>query len=161
MAMRTKGMMGLAGATLALLVVLLLGAGMAESKPRHRGCHEHGANARFDRLEEKLAALELDDQTRASAEQVLARARAESESQREAKREARRVLRELLDQEQPVVEQVMAQADALGALETEAHKAKLRTKLELRALLGPDQWQELRDAFRKNRHGRHERMEKS
>ena len=158
--MRTKGMMGLAGATLALVVVLLLGAGMAESKPRHRGCHD-GANARFDRLEEKLAALELDDQTRASAEQVLARARAESESQREAKREARRMLHDLLDQEQPVVEQVMAQADALGALETEAHKAKLRTKLELRALLGPDQWQELRDAFRKHRHGRHERMEKS
>jgi Spy/CpxP family protein refolding chaperone len=157
--MKSNWMMGVAGAALALVVVLLLGAGMAESRPRHGGCHGHGKGDRFERLEAKLAELELDAGTRAAAEQVLARARSESESRREATREARRALHDLLEQEQPAVDQVMEQADALGALETEAHKAKLRTLIELRALVGPEQWQELRASFR---HGHEKkRMEKS
>ena len=156
--MRSNWMMGVGGAALALVVVLLLGAGMAESKPRHGGCYGHGPGARFDRLEAKLAELELEADTRTAAEQVLARARTESESRHEATREARRVLHDLLEQEQPAVEQVMEQAETLGALETEAHKAKLRTMIELRALLGPEQWQELRASFR---HGRGKEMEES
>jgi hypothetical protein len=52
----------------------------------------------------------------------------------------------------------MAQADALGALETEAHKSKLRTMLELRALLSAEQWQALKASLR---HRKGERMEKS
>jgi Spy/CpxP family protein refolding chaperone len=154
--MRSNWMMGVTGAVLALVVVALLGAGTAYSKPRHGGCHGHGG--RLDRLEAKLADLELDVDTRAAAARVLEQARSEREAQRDEMRDARRVLHELLEQETPVVEQVMAQADALGALETEAHKAKLRTMLELRAVLGAEQWQELKGSLR---HGKGERMEKS
>jgi Spy/CpxP family protein refolding chaperone len=89
---------------------------------------------------------------------VLEQARSERETQRDEVRAARHALHELLEQETPVVEQVMAQAEALGALETEAHKAKLRTMLELRALLGAEQWQELKGSLR---HRKGERMEKS
>lgn len=156
--MRSNWMMGAFGAVLALVVVALLGAGMAESKPGHRGCHGRGPDARFERLEAKLADLALPDETRTAAEQVIAQARTESETRHEEMRDAHQALRDLLDQETPALEQVMAQADVIGVLETEAHKAKLRTMIELRALVGPEQWQVLKDSLR---HGRGERMEKS
>jgi Spy/CpxP family protein refolding chaperone len=154
--MRSNWMAGATGAALALAVVALLGAGMAHSKPGHGSCH--GKHGKLDRLEAKLAELDLDTDTRAAAAQVVERARSESEAQREEMRDARNALRELLEQETPAVDQVMAQADALGALQTEAHKAKLRTMLELRALVGSEQWQELKGSLR---HPRGERMEKS
>jgi len=156
--MRSNWMMGAAGAVLALVVVVLLGAGTAYSKPGHRGCHGHGKGAGLDRLEAKLAELELDADTRAAAARVLEEARTEGEARHEDKREARRALHALLEQEAPAVDEVMAQADVVGALQTEAHKAKLRTMLELRALIGAEQWQELRGSLR---HRRGERMEKS
>ena len=149
--------MGAAGAVFALVVVVLLGAGMAQSK-EGRGCHGHGKGAYFDRMEAKLAELQLDEQTRASAQQVIATARTESDARRAELADARRALHDLLEQEAPAVDAVMAQADAVGALQTESNKAKLRTMLELRSVLGPEQWNELKGSFH-HRHG--ERMEKS
>jgi Spy/CpxP family protein refolding chaperone len=157
--MRSKWKMGATGAVLALVVVALLGAGTALSKPRHGGCHGHGQGARLDRLEEKLAEFDRSMRTRAAGARVIEQARTERETRRRAEmRAARSALHELLEQDTPAVEQVMAQADALGALETEAHKSKLRTMLEMRALLGTEQWQSLEDSLR---HRRGERMEKS
>jgi len=155
--MRSNWMMGATGAVLALVVVALLGASTA-AKPRHAGCHGHGKGAHLDRLEAKLAELELDVETRAAAARVLEQARTERETRRDEMRDARRALHELLEQEQPALESVLAQADAIGALETEAHKSKLRTMLELRSLLGAEQWQALKGSLH---HGRGERMEKS
>jgi Spy/CpxP family protein refolding chaperone len=149
---------GFAGAVLALVVVVLLGASTALSKPGHGGCRGHGAGARFDRLEEKLGTLSLDESTRAAASRLIAQARTESEARREEMRDARGALRELLAQDTPSVDAVMAQADVVGALETESHKAKLRTMIELRSLLGPERWQELRESLHEKRG---ERMEKS
>jgi Spy/CpxP family protein refolding chaperone len=157
MAMRSNWMMGAAGAALALVVVALLGAGTAYSKPGHGGCHGHDEGARLDRLEAKLAELELDVDTRAAAARVLEQARTESATRRDAMHDARRALHELLEQEEPAVDRVMAQADVVGALQTEAHKAKLRTMLELRALVGAEQWKELEGSLR---HRHRERMEK-
>src|SRR5687767_15650825 len=111
--MKSNWVMGATGAVLALVVVALLGAGMAESKPRHGGCHGHGKGGRLDRIEAKLAGLELDAEKRAAVDQVIAQARAESEARREDTRDARRALRDLLEQEAPAVDQVMAQADAI------------------------------------------------
>jgi Spy/CpxP family protein refolding chaperone len=71
-------------------------------------------------------------------------------------REARRAMHELLESDAPALEDVMAQADALGALETEAHKAKLRDMLELRALVGPETWEQLRSSLKHRRHVEHE-----
>jgi Spy/CpxP family protein refolding chaperone len=149
--MRSNWTSGLAGAVVAVVAIALLGAGMAESRPK-RGCHGHGHDGRLDRLVAKLADLGLDTQTRAAAAQVIEQARAEGEEQRDEAREARRTLHELLQQDPPAVEQVMAQADTVGALETERRKAKLRTLLELRALLTPEQWEQLHE--RRHRRGR-------
>jgi Spy/CpxP family protein refolding chaperone len=154
--MRSNWMTGAAGAVLALVAVVLLGAGMASSK-EGRGCHGHGKCAHFERMEAKLAELQLDEQTRAAAQQVIATARAESETRREELREARRALHDLLEQDAPSLDAVMAQADAVGALQTESHKAKLRTLLELRSVLGPEGWSQLEGSF----HHRHGKMEQS
>jgi Spy/CpxP family protein refolding chaperone len=156
--MRSNWMMGAAGAALALVVVALLGAGMAESRPRHGGCQGHGPSARLDRLEAKLADLELDAETRAAAEQLIATARTEGEARRDELTSAREALHELLEQEAPALEAVLAQAEAIGALETESHKARLRSMIELRSLLGAERWQELRDS---RHYGRGKRLEKS
>jgi Spy/CpxP family protein refolding chaperone len=132
---------------------------MAESRPRHHGgCHGHGhgKGGRLDRLEAKLADLPLAPEQREAAEQVMAQARAEREAQGEQVGEARRALRDLLEQDAPVLDEVMAQADVLGALETDSHKAKLRTMIELRAVLGPEAWQELKDSLRHRKRGRAE-----
>ena len=42
-----------------------------------------------------------------------------------------------------VVEAVTAQADSLGALQTEARKVELRALVQVRNLLSAEQWQEL------------------
>ena len=152
--MRSNWMMGLGGAVLALVVVALLGAGTAYSKPRHGGCHGYGKGARLDRLEAKLAELPLDADTKAAAARVLEQARADREARHDEMRDARRALHELLAKDEPALDAVMAQADTLGALQTEAHKSKLRTLLELRSLVGPEQWKALRESLRQGRgHG--------
>ena len=156
--MRSNGMMGVVGAALALVVVALLGASTPLSRSRHGACHEHGPNARFDRLEAELGKLALATDTRAAAEHLLAQARTDREAHREQMRDAHQALRELLEQDTPALEPVLAQADAIGALGTEAHKAQLRTMIELRSLLSPEQWQALRASLRD---GRSAPMEKS
>jgi Spy/CpxP family protein refolding chaperone len=154
--MRSNFLVGAAGAALALGVVALLGASPGMPNPRHgAACHGGSPHAR---LEARLGDLALDADTRAKAEHLLAQARTEGKSRWEELRDARRAMRDLLEQDTPAVEPLMAQADAIGALETEAHKAKLRTLLELRALLGPEQWQALKSSLH---HERGEPMEKS
>lgn len=154
--MAKHGWKGATGALLALGVVALLGASPGMPGPHYgRGaCHGRSPHAR---LEEKLGDLSLDADTRAEAEQLLRRAREDGKARWQELREARRAMRDLLEQEAPAEAPLMAQADAIGALETEAHKAKLRTLLELRALLGPEQWKALRDSL----HERGEPVEKS
>jgi Spy/CpxP family protein refolding chaperone len=146
--MRSNWLMGAAGAALALVVVALLGASTALSNPRHGGCQGRAPHAR---LEARLGDLNLDAETRAKAEQLLVQARTEGKSRWTELRDARRAMRDLLEQDSPAVEPLMAQADAVGALETEAHKAKLRTLIELRALLGPEQWQALKSSLHHER----------
>lgn len=61
-----------------------------------------------------------------------------------AKLEAgRSAMRELLAQPIPDTDKVMAQADALGAIETDLHKNRLKAILDIRALLTPAQREEL------------------
>jgi len=52
---------------------------------------------------------------------------------------ARAAMRELLSQPVPDSKAVMAQADAIGAVETELHKNRLQAIMQIRALLTPEQ----------------------
>lgn len=98
-------------------------------------------------LEFALARLDLDAETEAAAYAVLDDARSARRSDEKAIREAHEALRNLLEQDAPDVEAAMAQADALGTLETERRKAELRALLEVRSLIGPQGWAKLRDAM--------------
>jgi Spy/CpxP family protein refolding chaperone len=46
--------------------------------------------------------------------------------------------------DKPDLDAILAQADSLGALKTEARKAQLRTLVGIRGLLTPEQWTELK-----------------
>jgi len=135
--MRSNFLKGAAGAVLALGVVALLGASPGMPNPRHGGaCHGRSPQAR---LEAKLGDLALDADTRAKAEQLLAQARTDSKARWDELRDARRAMRDLLEQDAPAVEPLMAQADAIGALETELQKNRLRAILDIREQLSPEQ----------------------
>ena len=68
---------------------------------------------------------------------------------------ARDAMRELLAQPVPDAKAVMAQADAIGAVETELHKNRLQAIMEIRALLTPEQRKTLL-ALRDEEHARHD-----
>jgi Spy/CpxP family protein refolding chaperone len=57
-------------------------------------------------------------------------------------------MRTLLDQDTPDEAAVMQQAELLGQLRTEAHKAMLHTLLAVRAELTPEQRAQLREKMR-------------
>jgi Spy/CpxP family protein refolding chaperone len=143
---------GLALGALAVFSIGTLAAGLAPARPHGGGCEHRGG---LEWLERKLEKLELDEATRANATALFERANAELQALHEQKRAAHEQLRELMAQEPAPLDAVMAQAEEIGAIRTEADKARLRSMLELRSLLGPERWAEF-EALRKE-HRRHER----
>jgi Spy/CpxP family protein refolding chaperone len=65
-------------------------------------------------------------------------------------------MRTLLEADKPDVNAVLAQADSVGALKTEARKAQLRNLLAIRALLTAEQWTDLKRRMESDRPGREE-----
>jgi Spy/CpxP family protein refolding chaperone len=133
---------------LALAVAGVLGAGAAFARPPGHhggpgGRGGHGSCGGYERLSDKIDDLGLDAEKQAAADQVLEQARAARKAQRAEMRAAREQMRALLAQDAPAVEAVMAQADAIGALETKAHKERLQTMLSLRSIVGAERWKEL------------------
>ncbi|MGH0038395.1 MAG: Spy/CpxP family protein refolding chaperone [Myxococcota bacterium] len=90
----------------------------------------------FDRLSGELG---LDDETRARVEALAAADRAWQEERRVELARLKEGMRTLLDQDEPDEDAVMKQAEAIGALETEVQKQRLRTLLAVRAALTPEQ----------------------
>ena len=58
---------------------------------------------------------------------------------------AKKQLRELLAADAPEEATVLAQAERIGGLETALHQERLKTKLTIRDLVGPDAWGELQE----------------
>jgi Spy/CpxP family protein refolding chaperone len=135
----------------ALALPLVLGTVLASAGSAKPG-HGPGHPGRF--LERKLDQLELAPETRAQVQSVLDAAKPAREASREQIHEAHRALRALLEQDPVDEAAVMAQADAVGALMTESRKQELRTMIQVRALLSPDDRAELEQLMRERR-GRH------
>lgn len=128
-----SALFGLAG------VVGLAGVALA-----HRGEAGGCGHAQpLKRLESRLDGLGLPQETLDSARALLDKAREDSRSIRGQIRDARDQMQELMRAEKPDVDAVLAQADTVGSLETSAKKARLKTILELRAILTPEQWPQL------------------
>jgi sugar phosphate isomerase/epimerase len=122
-------------------VVALLGlSGVALARPHDEGC---GRGRPLERLEGRLESLGLDPQTLETARGLLEQGREERLASRDELRAARDRMHELMREEKPDVDAVMAQGDTIGALQTSAKKARLRTLLAVRALLTPEQWAQL------------------
>ncbi len=108
--------------------------------PPHRGPRgPRGHKGPEARELELVEALDLDEATRARVRAIIDETRDQGAALQQDKRRARRALRELLEQDSPDEAQVLARIDALGRLETDARKLRIRTMLRIRALLTPAQ----------------------
>jgi Spy/CpxP family protein refolding chaperone len=127
-------------------------AGVAAADPEgppHFG--RHGPPP-IDRILERHAAeLGLSDAVREQVHAIAAEAEQQEAPLREALRTQREALHGLLAQDAPDPEAVLQQAELLGAAETEMHKQRLRTLLAVRALLTPEQRQQLVKIFEEKR----------
>jgi Spy/CpxP family protein refolding chaperone len=141
-------------AALALGAVGAVAAHQAAARPPGGGCHGHGGEAfGLERLEHRIGSLGLADETKQAVYQAIDQARVERRALDEKIRAAHERMRELLEQDRPEAEPVLAQADSIGALVTDARKAELRAMVAIRGLLTPEQWKALHE--RRHRRGEH------
>lgn len=136
---------------LALAACLGLFAGAATAQPPDAAGGPGGR--RFDRrhgpppfeqvLERHAERLGLDDAARARVRAIADAARPEGDRLRNELEDRQREMRELLGADAPDEAAVLAQADRIGAAETALQKQRLRTMLEIRAILTPEQRAEL------------------
>jgi Spy/CpxP family protein refolding chaperone len=94
-------------------------------------------------LERGIGQLGLPADTLQSVNQTLAQAREQEKAIRDQLRAAHEQLHALLAQTPPNVDQVLAQADSIGSLETQAKKIELQAIVAVRGILSPAQWQQL------------------
>lgn len=146
---------------LILLVVLLLCGFLRLSTTLHA---QSGPHRDHDgHLEQLVKEIGLDETTQTEVSKILDAAKSQHKQLRQQLREARERMHALLEQAEPDEATVMAHADAVGALETEVRKQRLRTVLQVRALLTPEQRTKLRELLRSRRprghHFRHHRFD--
>jgi Spy/CpxP family protein refolding chaperone len=105
-----------------------------------------GAGHAGPSLERHIEALDLDEETATAAFEIIDGSKPEHRALRQQLRQAHERMRELLSQNPPDEALVMAQAESIGALETEASKIRHRTLLRVQALLTAEQRTRLLDA---------------
>ena len=143
----------LASAAVLVLALALAGASDARS-PMGGPKGPHGDRSPARMIDEHADELGLDDETRQAIRVIVDESRGDSEAFHRQLRAAHDDLRDLLAQDAPDESAVMQQAETIGAVETEMHKHRLGTLLEVRALLTPEQREKLtqiRDDFRGKR----------
>lgn len=127
-----------------LSLPLVVRADPPDVSPRH--------GRQFEKLIEEI---NLDQKTLAEVKKILDASQAKHRELFGQLRMARKRMRSLLEQENPEEAAVLAQADAIGALETEARKQRLRTMLQVRPLLTAEQRAKLLEKLQMRRpHGR-------
>ncbi|MEN8183256.1 MAG: Spy/CpxP family protein refolding chaperone [Myxococcota bacterium] len=139
--MRTGPIIGFCLIFLASLALpVAAGARPAFASDRHRFLEEHAER------------LGLDDETREEIRGLVEESRETNRELRGEVRDLHREMRGLLEAEDPDESAVMAQADAIGGLETELHKNRLATMLRIRARLSPEQRAKLVELRKEYRH---------
>jgi Spy/CpxP family protein refolding chaperone len=128
------------GAVIALATTFAL-ADRATARPGGGMCGGHGSM--LEHLERKISDLGLEQEHLTSVYQVIDDARVKRRAFDGEIRTAHERLRELLEQEAPSVDDVTAQADAIGTLHTEARKVELRAVVQVRGMLNDEQREKL------------------
>jgi Spy/CpxP family protein refolding chaperone len=100
------------------------------------------------RLEHKLAKLGLQPDQQTKIQAILDAAKPQREELRAQMKKAFDDMHVLLDQDTPDQNAVLAQADVIGQLTTQAHKNMLTTLLAVRAELTPAQRLKLKEEMR-------------
>jgi len=137
---------------LALALALTLALGLASAGTAHPGM---GPGPREGFFERKLDSLGLAPETRAAVQKLLDDARPTREAARQQIRQAHDAMKALLDAEPVDEAAVMSQADKIGALMTASHKQELRTMIQVRALLSPEERTRLEQMMQEHREGWH------
>ena len=132
---------------LAVIAVTIVGfAAAISARPGNDGCRgPHRGLARV------IDGLDLDDATRTQVDAVLENARSEKEALRDDLHAARETLRELLAEAEPREAAVLAQADAIGVLESTRHRQRAETLLAVRQLIGAEAWAEFQASHAQRR----------
>jgi Spy/CpxP family protein refolding chaperone len=111
---------------------------------------------RMSQLKEKIDTLNLDDASRTAIHKALDEGRVAQDDIRSQLRKARQELRAMLQKDNPTEDQVLAQSEVIGGLETKQHKQALHTLLTVRALLTPEQRASLKEAMRPHGTSKHD-----
>jgi Spy/CpxP family protein refolding chaperone len=142
-------------ASAAALALALALAGASDARPPmapRGGPPDDRGGARM--IDEHAEELGLDDEQRQAIRAIVDESRAEAEELHQQLRDAHKALRDLLEQESPNEAAVMKQAEKIGSLETAMHKHRLGALLRVRAVLTPEQREQLtrlRDEVRDRR----------
>jgi len=94
-------------------------------------------------LEHGIGQLGLPPDTLQTVTQAIEQAKTQEKAAREQIRAAHEQMHTLLEQTPPNADQVLAQADTIGSLETQARKIELQAMLTVRGMLSAQQWQTL------------------
>jgi Spy/CpxP family protein refolding chaperone len=111
-------------------------------------------------LDRHASELGLGDDQRERVRAIAEAARETEAPLRETLRARREELYALLRADAPDTDRVMAQAERVGEAETALHKQRLRTLLEVRAILTPEQREKLTAIFERGRERMEERRAK-
>jgi Spy/CpxP family protein refolding chaperone len=125
----------------ALVAAALAGAGGALAGPPGGGCGAGGSP--LGHLEHQVARAGLPPETAQAVYARLDQARAERRAIEGSLATAHEQMRTLLGQDAASIDAVMAQADAVGALETQMRKLDLQALVQIRSLVTPEQWEAL------------------
>ena len=106
----------------------------------------------------RMEGMDLDPATRAEIDAIVAETRAAGEQLREELESAEMGMRELLSQDAPALDLVMAQAELIGELETERRKHRLATMLAIRALFSDEERAALQQQRMERRDARFEQV---
>jgi Spy/CpxP family protein refolding chaperone len=137
--------------------IVALGLVLASPSPAERrfGRGHHGPGGPPpDLIEQHADRLGLDEETREAIEEIVEESRDRGEDLQEALHDAHREMHELLSDDVPDPQRVMDKAERIGALETEERKHRLSAMLRIRALLTPEQREELLALHREERESR-------
>jgi Spy/CpxP family protein refolding chaperone len=102
-------------------------------------------------LERHAQELGLDAALQAKIREIAAQARQQAQPALDEMHSLHEGMHQLLVSDSPDSQQVMSQADRIGAAETQLRKQRLATMLEIRALLTPEQRQKLVQIFEDKR----------
>ncbi|HTO06992.1 MAG TPA: Spy/CpxP family protein refolding chaperone [Myxococcota bacterium] len=138
----------------ALLCALFVSPVRADPNAPTGGPGGPGGPGMEGRLEKQLGKLGLSDSQNQKVQAILTAAKPQRDAMRGQMRQAFQDMRSLLDQDAPDQNAVMAQADRIGQLQTQAHKDMLTTLLAVRAELSPAQRAQLRESMHEHMQGR-------